>query len=86
MTMANLVTFVTRTIGGLPEDKRDAVRILFHNPTDAAVPVFEQFAAWDGIETLDEIIQTAKALGVDNAGHIEDLWMAWANTTCPQDR
>lgn len=77
MTMSQLVTFLTHTIGNLPQDRREEVRVLFHNPQDASLGVFENFAAWDGLETLSEIVRTAKALGLDNADAIDDLFTGW---------
>lgn len=86
MTLQQLTTFITHTIGGLPEDKRSAIRILFHNPTDAAVGVFEQFAEWEGLETLAKIIETAEELSIDNADHVAMAFLRWQHEdddACP---
>ena len=78
MSYDDLMRFVAK-IGALPLDKRGAVRLLFFNPTDAAIGVFETFGEWDGVDMLDEIIQTAKRLGIEHAGAIEDAFVEWQN-------
>lgn len=80
MTFKGLDTFINSTVGSLPQEKRDLVYLLFFNPTDSASAVFEAFGEWDGIERLDAIIQTAKALRIDNAERIEDLFVEWSNS------
>ncbi len=86
MTLQQLTTFVTRTIGGLPEDKRAAVRLLFINPTDAAVAVFEMFAEWQGIETLAGIVETAKELNITHAEFVEEAFGKWMHTDEDNER
>lgn len=85
MTMQQLIGFANKITRGLPADKCEMIRVLFHNPTDCAVGAFEAFAEWDGIEVLDDVIQTAKALGIDNAGRVEDLFVEWMNRECSGD-
>lgn len=76
MTMQQLMTFVRR-IDALPEAQRNAVRLLFHNPTDAAVPAFECFAQWSGVEVLSEIIDAAETLGIEHADHVSMAFLRW---------
>ena len=84
MTFNQLVKFIGK-INALPDEQRDAVRLMFHNPTDAAVAAFVTFVDADNIEQLDNIIQTAKLLGVDNAEHLEDAFVEWCNTESNED-
>jgi hypothetical protein len=82
MTLKQLQRFVA-AVNALPEERRRAVELAFHNPTDAAVAVFELFG--EDADRFIELVDTSRDLGVTNAERIADLVLEHCNATNDMD-
>jgi len=78
ITLRDLRAFTAR-IDRLSDEQRDAVRVMFHNPTDAAVVAFEAFDEGDALDELRAILDTARACNVEHADTLDAAFVAWGN-------
>lgn len=83
-TLKGMMKFNAR-IARLDADLRRGFELLFHNPTDACVPVFDMFLAADAVEELADLLDTAELFGLEHADLVSSRLTRWMNEPMSSD-